>query len=75
MVGLVGKEGAVIRLTLMPFLYYALLPGAIGYAVVWHAERGPINLGTFLVAAIATGAIVAIVRLGRRPPAGGRESP
>ncbi len=74
-VGLVGKEGAVIRLTLMPFLYYALLPGAIGYAVVWHAERGPINLGTFLVAAIAAGAIVAIVRLGRRPAGGGSENP
>ena len=74
-VGLVGKEGAVIRLTLMPFLYYALLPGAIGYAVVWHAERGPINLGTLLVAAIAAGAIVAIVRLGRRPAGGGSENP
>ena len=32
-VGLVGKEGAVIRLTFWPFLYYALLPGAVGYAV------------------------------------------
>ena len=66
-VGLVGKEGAVIRLTLMPFLYYALLPGAIGYAVVWHAERGVFNVGTLLVAVIVTGAIVAIVRLLRRP--------
>ena len=69
-VGLVGKEGAVIRLTLMPFLYYALLPGAIGYAIVWHAERGALNLGTFLVAAIVAGALVAIVRLGRRPAGG-----
>ncbi|MBA3316327.1 MAG: L-lactate permease [Planctomycetota bacterium] len=33
-VGLVGKEGAVIRKTLAPFLYYALLSGIIGYAIV-----------------------------------------
>ena len=34
-VGLLGREGAVIRLTLLPFVYYALVPGAIGYAIVW----------------------------------------
>ncbi|NOX53262.1 MAG: L-lactate permease [Planctomycetes bacterium] len=33
-VGLLGQEGAVIRKTLIVFLYYALLPGAIGYAIV-----------------------------------------
>ncbi|MGD8897073.1 MAG: L-lactate permease [Acidobacteriota bacterium] len=65
-VGLVGKEGAVIRLTLMPFLYYALLPGAIGYAVVWSAERGALNLGTILAASIVVAAVVAIATLGRR---------
>lgn len=64
--GLVGKEGAVIRLTLWPFLYYALLPGAIGYAVVWSAERGIVNLGTVLASAIAVAAIVIIAKLGRR---------
>ena len=26
-VGLLGKEGAVIRMTVVPFVYYALLPG------------------------------------------------
>ena len=66
-VGLVGKEGAVIRLTLMPFLYYALLPGAIGYSVVWYAERGILNLGTVLTALIAFAAVVAIATLARRP--------
>jgi lactate permease len=66
-VGLVGKEGAVIRLTLMPFLYYALLPGAIGYSVVWFAERGLVNLGTVLAAAIAVAAVAVIVKLGRKP--------
>jgi lactate permease len=67
-VGLVGKEGEVLRLTLWPFLYYALLPGAIGYSVVWSAQRGTLNLGTALAAAIVLAAVVAIVTLGRRPP-------
>jgi lactate permease len=66
-VGLVGKEGAVIRLTLVPFLYYALLPGAIGYSVVWFAERGVLNLGTLLAALIAAAAVAAIAVLARRP--------
>jgi len=63
----VGKEGAVIRLTLLPFLYYALLPGAIGYAVVWSGTRGPLNLGTALAFSIIVFAAFAIVKLGRRP--------
>ena len=67
-VGLVGKEGAVIRLTLAPFLYYALLPGAIGYSVVWFAQRGALNLGTVLATTIALAAVVAIAKLSRKPP-------
>jgi len=63
----VGKEGAVIRLTLLPFLYYALLPGAIGYAVVWSGTRGPLNLGTALAFSIVVFAVGAIVKLGRGP--------
>jgi lactate permease len=65
-VGLVGKEGAVIRLTLAPFVYYALLPGAIGYSIVWSAERGILNLGTVLAAAIGVAAVGVIATLGRR---------
>jgi lactate permease len=66
-VGLVGKEGAVIRLTLVPFLYYAFLPGAIGYSVVWFAERGVFNLGTALASLIVLAAVAAIATLGRQP--------
>jgi len=33
-VGLFGREGAVIRKTLWPFAYYAALPAAIGYAIL-----------------------------------------
>lgn len=45
-VGLVGKEGAVIRKTLPGFVYYAFLPGFLGYAIVWHAQKGWLNLGS-----------------------------
>ena len=47
-VGLTGKEGAVIRRTLPVFVYYALLPGCIGYAIVWSSSRGIVNLGSIL---------------------------
>jgi lactate permease len=29
-VGLVGREGAIIRMTILPMLYYALFAGTIG---------------------------------------------
>jgi len=34
--GLVGREGHVIRKTLLPFLYYTLLAGLIGLAVCFR---------------------------------------
>lgn len=61
-VGLLGKEGTIIRTTVFPFLYYALLAGSVGYAVVWAEEKGPLNIGTVLAAAIAISAIVFIAR-------------
>ena len=66
-VGLLGREGSVIRLTLIPFIYYALLPGAVGYFIVWRADSGLINAGSLLVLAIAATAIWIIARYGRRP--------
>ena len=33
-VGMMGREGAIIRLTLLPFVYYALVPGLIGFVIV-----------------------------------------
>ena len=64
-VGLVGKEGLVIRKTLMVFAYYALLTGAVGYAIVWSRQTGPLNAGTVIAALIACAA-VAVIALGRR---------
>lgn len=59
-VGLVGKEGAVIRKTLLPFVYYALLTGSLGYSIVWYSQKGLFNLGTFIAALIAFAAIYII---------------
>jgi lactate permease len=64
-VGLFGREGAVIRLTLLPFLYYAIFPGALGYAIVWWVGKGAVNLGTVLAVAIGLAAVAWVV-VGRR---------
>ncbi|WP_408007844.1 L-lactate permease [Pseudalkalibacillus sp. A8] len=59
-VGLVGKEGDVIRKTLIPFFYYATAAGALGYSIVWTAEKGIVNLGTVIITVIAALAIYTI---------------
>jgi lactate permease len=69
-VGLVGKEGAIIRLTLIPFTYYALLPGALGYAIVWSSQKGIVNAGTIIVGFIALFAIYFVAsQLKKKPDA------
>jgi lactate permease len=65
-VGLIGKEGAVIRKTLLPFFYYALITGAVGYVAVWHAQRGWFNVGTAIILLIAATAICLIATNQRR---------
>ncbi|MBP1934371.1 L-lactate permease [Ammoniphilus resinae] len=59
-VGLVGKEGYVIRQTLLPFTYYALLLGSVGYSIVWTAQKGFFNIGTIIALIIAAAAIYII---------------
>jgi lactate permease len=59
-VGLVGKEGTVIRKTLLPFAYYALLAGSIGYSIVWYSQKGIFNLGSIITLAIAFAAVYII---------------
>jgi lactate permease len=58
--GLVGSEGKAIRITLIPFLYYATFAGALGYAIVWSGEQGWLNLGT-LLSAVIVGSILATI--------------
>jgi lactate permease len=64
-VGLTGKEGAVIRMTLVPFFYYALLPGALGYLIVWYPQKGVWNAGSVIALAIAVTAAYVIRRANR----------
>ncbi len=64
-VGLLGKEGLVIRRTLLPFVYYSLLVGAVGYSIVWYSEKGLFNLGTVIAVLIAVAA-AAIIRHGTK---------
>ncbi len=67
-VGLVGKEGAIIRLTLIPFTYYALLPGALGYAIVWSSQKGFVNAGTIIVGLIILFALYFVASQLRKQP-------
>ena len=60
-VGLVGKEGAVIRKTLLAFVYYALFTGALGLGIV-SLGNGQFNLGLTLSLAIYAGFAAAIWR-------------
>ena len=63
-VGLIGKEGAVIRKTLMPFFYYALLTGSLGYGIV-NMSSGVFNAGFILAALIFATMIYFIFRFNR----------
>jgi len=65
-VGLAGKEGAIIRKTLFPFFYYALFSGALGYSIVWFSQKGIFNVGSFIAIAIALTAIYIITTNNKR---------
>lgn len=67
-VGLTGREGVVIRMTLLPFAYYALLVGFVGYSIVWYSAKGFFNLATLIALAIAAAAIFIIATQGRAAP-------
>ncbi len=56
-VGLVGREGAVIRKTFWPFMYYAGVSGCLGYAIVWHSTKGWVNLGSVLLTLVLVGMV------------------
>jgi lactate permease len=60
--GLIGKEGAVIRKTLLPFFYYALLTGSIGYGIVNISNAGFNNAGFFIAEMIVAIMIAFIFR-------------
>jgi lactate permease len=59
-VGLIGREGVVIRRTFLPFVYYALTAGSLGYAIVWYDATGVLNAGALLAAAVAITAVAIV---------------
>ena len=62
-VGLLGQEGALIRKTVLPMIYYCLAAGALTY--IWSYGMG-LNLGT-LVLALLVAALAALAGVsGRR---------
>lgn len=64
-VGLLGREGLVIRQTFLPFVYYAGLSGAVGYWILWSSKTGFVNIGSLIVAAIFGLAIALIYKANR----------
>lgn len=48
-VGFVGREGDTIRKTFLFFLYYAFIPGAVGYSYLYWDANGPFNLGSIIL--------------------------
>ena len=62
--GLIGKEGAVIRKTLLPFFYYALFTGSIGYGIV-NLSTGVLNIGFFIAALIVACMVYFIIKFNR----------
>jgi len=63
-VGLIGREGEVIRKTLMVFIYYALFTGSIGYGIVATANGSLFNVGYILAGIIVLSAIAIIMKYG-----------
>jgi lactate permease len=67
-VGLLGREGSVIRKTLMPMAGYALFAGALG--LVFLGGLG-FNLGTFILAVIAVFIVWLIIQGSKSDFSGG----
>lgn len=64
-VGLLGKEGLIIRKMLVPFFYYVTLSGAMGYVILWREEKGWFNVGT-VVLGLLVFALVAVAFRSRK---------
>ena len=56
----------LIRKTLPVFLYYALIPGCLGYAIVWSGQKGWLNAGSVLFTVSIVGLIVFAIRQCRK---------
>ena len=63
-VGLIGREGEVIRKTLMVFVYYALFTGSIGYGIIATVNGSMFNIGYIIAGLIVLSAIAIIMKHG-----------
>ena len=66
-VGMSGKEGLVIRKTLPIFLFYSLIAGTLGFAIVWQEQKGFLNIGSVGFACLVLGLIAFAIRQARKP--------
>jgi len=63
-VGLPGREGSVIRRTLPVFLYYCLITGSLGYAIVWREQTGWVNAGSVIFVTGVLALIAILIKTG-----------
>jgi lactate permease len=63
-VGLLGREGVILRKTVLPMLVYSLMAGSLAFLMVYGAG---LNLGTILFCLLVVGLLVAFFTLRSRP--------
>jgi len=68
-VGLMGKEGVLMRKTIIPMTYYCLLVGALTFVAI-HGIGA--NSGTFLLLAVLLAIAITVGLLRRKPTAASR---
>ncbi|OLL75939.1 L-lactate permease [Pseudonocardia sp. Ae168_Ps1] len=64
-VGLLGREGDVIRMTIIPMTYYCLVGGGLAFVIVYGVG---LNLGTIVLAAVVAALAGLVIRARRRAP-------
>jgi lactate permease len=62
-VGLLGREGDVLRITVIPLTYYLLLAGGMSFVIIYGLG---LNLGTAILVALVAVLVTVVVRDRRR---------
>ena len=68
-VGLSGREGSVIRITILPFIYYVVTASALVSTILAWQTWGPLNPGTILLTLIVIAIGITIGWANRRTSA------
>jgi lactate permease len=64
-VGLLGREGDLIRMTIIPTVYYCLFAGGLSFVLI---NGFGLNIGTGLLVALAVVLVVLVTRIARQQP-------